>query len=237
VDRIRVLVAGRGRMLAGSLSSLPDLAVEWETDTERAIQLLVLGVLDVGVVEEDLGGAASGTDLVRAAIQRGCTVPLVVVTNTSGGGVEETALRAGAAACVDLSRCRVADLGWRVAFAHAGRLHDERRVEAKLMDGVNGLLGDHCKDILADIDRSTEALVRALSQDSPDRGICQEIQGRLRTFHETVDAVTLAARLRVSLAEARDTFSSAPPAEAAQPSSRRSSRRQVVARGADSSAP
>lgn len=229
MERLRVLVVSPGRMLEQAVSALSAAAAEWEPDPTRALDKLVHGVLDVGLVSSDLGRGSSGADLVTQAIARGCTVPLILVGRSGDGHDEEAALAAGAAACIDLSRGRPQDLEWAITFAHAARMAREAR-QGDAASGVSAFLGDQARRLLGEVDARVQTLGGSFPAGHPDSGVCKEIQSRLAAFKDTLDTATHAIRAGVPYVPARPLAPRRPsaPSSTAPAPRGRSSRPMVV---------
>jgi CheY-like chemotaxis protein len=198
MDRPRLLAVG-GPPLREAVGALPHVTFDHAEDFGRALDLLMSGVHDLALVHHDLGGGGlAGTDLIREAVGRHSPVPLILATAGPLESAQQAALEAGAVGCVDLSRPD--DVRWCVAFAYAGRIAADQR-NARLLKDVSSFLAHEGKNVLAAIGGAVEVLSHGMPPASPDRAICVEIRERLGSFRDTIEAMTLAVRVRVPVRE------------------------------------
>ncbi len=71
-------------------------ALEWAPTFERGLQQLLLNQHDVALADYRLG-AQNGVDLLRAALERGCQCPVILLTGSGQHQVDLEAMQAGAA--------------------------------------------------------------------------------------------------------------------------------------------
>ena len=129
--------------------------VDRATDAERGFLRLQRGEHDVVLVEQRLDGA-DGLDLVRAALRRGVTAPLIVLSGSGDSGVDVAAIDAGAADFLDKEELAVERLERAIRFALARQRRRARDDATSLLDPLTGLCGPH-----ACLDRLELALGRA----------------------------------------------------------------------------
>ena len=129
--------------------------VDRAADAERGFLRLQRGEHDVALIEQRLDGA-DGLDLVRAALRRGVTAPLIVLSGSGESGVDVAAIDAGAADFLDKEELAVERLDRAIRFAMARQRRRARDDATSLLDPLTGLCGRH-----AYLDRLELALGRA----------------------------------------------------------------------------
>ena len=80
--------------------ALPDVDISWAPSADVALPLLLERPLDVALIDYRLG-EATGLDLVREARQRGCEIPLIMLTGYGSRRLDVEAMSAGAADFLD----------------------------------------------------------------------------------------------------------------------------------------
>jgi PAS domain S-box-containing protein len=74
----------------------PCCRCDWEPDFETALARLAANDCDVCLLSHRLG-ERRGLDLLRAAVERGCTVPIILLNDHADAEQDQAAIRAGAA--------------------------------------------------------------------------------------------------------------------------------------------
>ena len=101
-DRIRVLLVDDDeedfKMTRDLLSEIEGTHYEldWEPDYHAALELAGGDDYDVYLVDYDLG-LHSGLDLLKEAMDRGCSAPMILITGVGDRSIDDAAMRAGAA--------------------------------------------------------------------------------------------------------------------------------------------
>src|SRR5947207_1707062 len=70
--------------------------LDWETDYDAALATILCNPYDVHLVDYRLGNH-NGLDLVREAVGRGCTAPMILLTGQGDREIDLDAMRVGAA--------------------------------------------------------------------------------------------------------------------------------------------
>lgn len=187
----RVLVLEKHDAVYPLLAQAKDLEVVLCRDADTAVEAVVAGEVDVGVIACDLG-AIRGSEVVRRAVRAGSRAPLILACQPDDDCTREAALRAGAATCVDIDSGAQA-LGWAVRFAHGDPAAGGARTERVLQD-LASFLAHEGKNALAGIGGAVQVIGDRMAEDSPERGICAEIQTRLNEFNTTLDTITFMLR-------------------------------------------
>ncbi len=80
------------------LADIPDIRfeLEWISDPEAALEEMVQTRHDLHLIDYSLG-RVDGLSLIQAAVSRGCTTPMILLTGLGGRAVDIGAMRAGAA--------------------------------------------------------------------------------------------------------------------------------------------
>ena len=188
--RCVLLVDPLGAWAAGPLADLNPRPV---LPHELAQHLQQAGLQAV-LVASDLGDAGSGVDLIRETVVRqGCEVPLILLAPSGDHALTETALLAGAASCVDLSRLLPRDLASVIELARTNRLSVQQR-NAHLLHGLATYLSHEGRNALAGIRSGVQVVSDHLPQGSPDRALCGEVLERVLQFAGALDSLTLLLR-------------------------------------------
>src|SRR5438045_560796 len=73
-----------------------EFSLEWAKNYEQGLGLMALNRHDICLVDYRLG-AHNGVELLRAAIERGCQSPIILLTTSGHQTVDVEAMEAGAA--------------------------------------------------------------------------------------------------------------------------------------------
>lgn len=108
--------------------------VDWVGSYAEGLRAVLDGVYDIYLVDYHLG-PASGLDLVREALRRGVTAPLVILTGQGEHNVDVAAMQAGAADYIDKAELKapLLERALRYALERSRAVHAQKRYIEQLM--------------------------------------------------------------------------------------------------------
>jgi signal transduction histidine kinase len=117
------------------LSDIPesDFELDWLVDPEIALETICSCKHDLLLIDYHLG-RTDGLSLLRAAIDRGCTAPMILLTGQGERAIDLGAMQAGAADFLDKGKLDAALLERTIRYALQGKRHAEeleRRVRER----------------------------------------------------------------------------------------------------------
>lgn len=186
----RVLAVEAGTRVATLLRAGGGVEVHEAQGVALAFEALLSGEFDGAVVAPSLNAPGDGVSLVARALARGCVIPLVLAAESPDPELEERALRAGAAAIVDLATAGPRELLRALAFAQQQRARAET-AQARFLQEIASCLTHEGKNALAAVGGTIQVIADRLPAGSDERAICAEVQVRLLEFSETLETITL----------------------------------------------
>jgi signal transduction histidine kinase len=117
------------------LSDIPDssFALDWLADPDIALERICSRKHDLLLIDYHLG-RTDGLSLLRAAIERGCTAPMILLTGRGERAIDLGAMQAGAADFLEKGKFDAALLERTIRYALQGKRHVEeleRRVRER----------------------------------------------------------------------------------------------------------
>jgi signal transduction histidine kinase len=117
------------------LSDIPDsdFELDWLADPDIALEAICRQEHDMLLIDYRLG-RTDGLSLLRAAIKRGCTAPMILLTGQGERAIDLGAMQAGAADFLEKGKLDAALLERTIRYALQGKRHSEeleRRVRER----------------------------------------------------------------------------------------------------------
>jgi signal transduction histidine kinase len=108
------------------LSDIPDssFALDWLADPDIALERICSREHDLLLIDYHLG-RTDGLSLLRAAIERGCTAPMILLTGQRERAINLGAMQAGAADFLEKGKFDAALLERTIRYALQGKRHAE----------------------------------------------------------------------------------------------------------------
>jgi len=179
-----------------------EFELDWLPTYEQGLEQLLAGDHDVCFLDYRLG-ARTGLDLLRAAMQADCAVPVVMLTGQGDHEVDMAAMEAGAADFLAKAEISPSQLARSLRYARARRVAAEDRVRKEKLQGVLEMAGAACHEFsqpLQALMGYVELVARGAGQGSDD---CAELLGKIhaeaRRLAEVVNKVN-----RITSYETRD---------------------------------
>ncbi len=113
--------------------SSTDYEVEWQADTESALEKISSGAYEVVLVDYRLG-ARTGLDLIREAQQHASAIPMILLTGQGQREIDYAAMKAGAADYLEKGRLDSTLLERAIRYAIQNKQSEEdleRRVSER----------------------------------------------------------------------------------------------------------
>ncbi len=137
-DEVDALITKR--LLRNSFGS--ECSVEWVNDWESGSRAIENNTYTVCLVDHRLG-SDDGLELVRHAVDRGCTAPIILFTGMTSSDVAIESMKAGAADYLDKSELSEPLLSKSIRYALARKEHHKYEIDAKeLLKKKNQELSD-----------------------------------------------------------------------------------------------
>ncbi len=135
--------------------------LEWESDYEKARELISRRLHDVYLVDFQIG-AFSGLDLISEAYQHNVSAPMILLTGKSDPEIDERAMQAGAADYLVKGTFGLFDLerSIRYSLQHAQNLAEIRKLNASLEKRVEQRTRDLAL-ALQELEQTNATLVKA----------------------------------------------------------------------------
>ncbi len=136
--------------------------IDWVPAYDEALLKIRAGEYQVYLVDYRLG-AKNGLDLIRAALESGCTAPLILLTGQNDPEVDEQAMRAGAADYLvkGTISSRQLESSVRYSIEHAKNMNEIRLLNAELEKRVKDRTMI-LEEALMEIESSRKELQKAL---------------------------------------------------------------------------
>ena len=120
------------------LSDIPDsdFELDWLADPDVALEAMCSQEHDMLLIDYQLG-RVDGLSLLRAAIRRGCTAPMILLTGQGERAIDLGAMQAGAVDFLEKGKLDAALLERTIRYALQGKRHAEeleRRVHERTME-------------------------------------------------------------------------------------------------------
>ncbi|MDQ3493708.1 MAG: GAF domain-containing protein [Chloroflexota bacterium] len=140
-------------LLSDMLARVPGAAYRLESVTtpEGGLERLGTGRYAAALLDVRLG-ASSGLDVLRAAMERGCRIPIVMLTGERDPAVDRAALELGAVDFLAKGRFDPADLERTLRYAISARRSEQRLAaieETGRLVGEQGLSADVLEQVVA----------------------------------------------------------------------------------------
>jgi signal transduction histidine kinase len=181
---IRVLLAEDDETEAAQTMSMlseteeATVEVEWVATAEDALARMTRCTYDACLLDVTLG-AASGIDVLRQGLERGCSAPIILLAQPGDADRDSEALRLGAADYLVKGEMTAPQLQrsvrhaiQRARVAHALRESQGRLLQAERMESLGRLAGGIAHDfnnLLSGILTYTSALERQIEPEHPSR--------------------------------------------------------------------
>ncbi|MDQ2621855.1 MAG: ATP-binding protein [Actinomycetota bacterium] len=142
------------------LTDIPDFRfdLDWVRDVESALGTMCAGERDLYLVDYRLG-RLDGLDLIREAVARGCSAPIILLTGMSDRTVDLDAMRAGAADFLEKGGLNPVLLERSIRYSLQEKRHSEsleRRVRERTAELAQA--NKALREQIADRARAEEAL-------------------------------------------------------------------------------
>jgi signal transduction histidine kinase len=189
------------------LADIPDIRFEldWISDPEAALEEMVQARHDLHLIDYSLG-RVDGLSLIQAAVSRGCSAPMILLTGLGGRAVDLGAMRAGAADFLEKWHLNAKLLERSIRYSLQEKQHAddlERRVRERTAELARA--NEALEAEIADRIRAEEALRAAdRRKDEYLSTLAHELRNPLAPIRNALEIMRMAGDASPIIAANRD---------------------------------